>query len=501
VRFELCHPEPAFREKIAYPSFGIQPREWLEQNGGGGKDSLLLVKPVGSGPFQVQEWRAGEQLRFTAFSDYWGDKKAGVQNLVFRWHPESGQRLLELQTGAVQAIDQPNPQDYPSIQADASLSLLFRPSLSVAFLGMNNTYPPFDNQLVRQAIALALDRGQILEGAFPPGFQSASFFTPCAIPNGCLGEAWYGFDPAKAKELLVAAGYPEGFKTQLTYRDVVRGYLPQPEAVAKAIKTQLKENLNISIDLIMLDSQEFLNAAESGELPGLFLSGWGADYPDVSNFLDTNFGAGATKMFGNPFPDISEPLKQAVLKLDEPARQTDYLAANQAILDHVPMVPLAHGGWTVPEDLAAAFSQAIQGASVNPFGFERFVGMSLPGQDTLVWMQSAEPLSLYCADETDVDSLRACNQVVETLYQFPADSVQVQPGLAKDCEPNTNLTVWTCALRSGVKFHDGSLLDANDVVLSLVIQWDAANPLHKGRTGEFGYFKYLWGAFLNSTSP
>ena len=501
LRFELCRPDVAFLEKIAFPSFGIQPREWLEQNGGGGKDSPLLEKPVGTGPFQLQEWRVGEQLSFSAFSDYWGDEKASTPNLVFRWHPLAAQRLLELQTGAVQGIDQPNPQDYSAIQSDASLALLFRPSLSVAFLGMNNTYPPFDNQLVRQAIALAIDRDAILQSVFPPGFQIASYFTPCTIPNGCVGEAWYGHDPVKAKELMVAADYPDGFKTQLTYRDAERGYLPQPERVAKAIQTQLKENLNISVDLIALDSQEFLTATDTGELPGLFLSGWGADFPDVSNFLDNNFGAGATKMFGNPFPDIAEPLKQGVLQVDEQARRPYYEAANNAILEHVPMIPLAHGGWAVPEDLAAVFSLAIQGASVNPFGFERFVGMSLPGQDSLVWMQSAEPLSLYCADETDVDSLRACTQVVETLYQFPADSVQVQPGLAQVCQPSDDLRVWTCTLRSGVKFQDGSLLDANDVVVSLAVQWDAANPLHKGRTGEFAYFKYFWGAFLNTGSP
>ena len=498
VRFELCRPDVAFREKMAFPSFGIQPSEWLEQNAGGGKDSPLLEKPVGTGPYQLEEWRAGEQLSFTAFGDYWGSEKASMPRLVFRWHPEAAQRLLELQTGEVQGIDQPNPQDYPAIQSDTNLKLLFRPSLSVAFLGTNNTYPPFDNQLVRQAIALAIDRKAILEGAFPPGFQLATFFTPCAIPNGCVGEAWYEYDPVRARELLIQAGYPHGLKTQLTYRNVVRGYLPQPEQVAKAIQTQLKENLNITADLIALDSQQFLNAADTGQLPGLFLSGWGADFPDVSNFLDTHFGAGATKMLGNPFPDITEPLKQAALTVEEQSRRAFYVTANQALLEHVPMIPLAHGSWAIPEDLAAVFSEAVEGAAANPFGFERFAGMSIPGQDTMVWMQNAEPLSLYCADETDVESLRACSQVVEMLYQFQADGAGVQPGLAKVCEPSTDLTLWTCQLRRGVKFQDGSLLDANDVVLSLVVQWDAANPLHKGRSGEFAYFKDLWGGFLNA---
>jgi peptide/nickel transport system substrate-binding protein len=499
VRFELCRPDVAFREKIAFPSFGIQPREWLEQNGGGGKDSPLLQKPIGTGPYQVVEWRAGEKLSLAAFEDYWGDEKAATPNLVFRWHPDAAQRLLELETGEVQGMDQPIPQDYSQIESDPNLNLMNREPLSVAFLGMNNTYPPFDNQLVRQALTMAIDRKAMVSKILPPDFQVADFFTPCSIPNGCAGDAWYEYSPEKAKELLVEAGYPDGFQTQLSYRNVVRGYLPQPEAVAKFIQEQLKQNLNISVDLIELESQEFLNAADSGELPGLFLSGWGADFPDASNFLDTHFGAGATKMLGNPFPDITEPLKQADLLADEQARQPYYQQANQAIRDHVPLIPLAHGGWVVPEDLAAGFSRSVQNISVNPFGFERFAGMAMSGQDTLVWMQGSEPLSLYCADETDVDSLRACAQVVQTLYEFPADSVRAQPSLATSCEPNSDLTVWTCKLRDGVRFHDGSLLDANDVVSSLMVQWDASSPLHKGRTGEFAYFKEFWGAFLNST--
>jgi ABC-type transport system substrate-binding protein len=74
----------------------------------------------------------------------------------------------------------------------------------------------------------------------------------------------------------------------------------------------------------------------------------------------------------------------------------------------------------------------------------------------------------------------------------------VEPALAKGCQANAEMTEWTCQLREGVRFHDGSMLDANDVVMSFLVQWDAAHPLHKGRTGEFAYFKELWGAFLNA---
>jgi ABC-type transport system substrate-binding protein len=75
------------------------------------------------------------------------------------------------------------------------------------------------------------------------------------------------------------------------------------------------------------------------------------------------------------------------------------------------------------------------------------------------------------------------------------------PSLATSCDPNADLTVWTCKLRENVKFSDGSDLDANDVVMSYYVQWDASSPLHKGRTGDFTYFSSLWGGFMNAAPP
>ena len=112
-------------------------------------------------------------------------------------------------------------------------------------------------------------------------------------------------------------------------------------------------------------------------------------------------------------------------------------------------------------------------------------------------MQSAEPIGMYCADETDGESLRACKQILEQLYAFEVGGTATEPRLAKECAPNEDLSVWTCTLQEGVTFHDGATLDANDVVTSYAVQWDAANPLHVGRDGTFSYFPALWGGFLN----
>jgi ABC-type transport system substrate-binding protein len=124
--------------------------------------------------------------------------------------------------------------------------------------------------------------------------------------------------------------------------------------------------------------------------------------------------------------------------------------------------------------------------------------MEVPDQDTFVWMQNAEPIGLYCADETDGESLRACEQMHESLLAYEVGGTAVQPALAESYEPNDDLTEWTFHLREGVTFHDGSDFDAQDVVDSYTAQWDAASPLHTGRVGDFTYFSALFGGFKNA---
>jgi ABC-type transport system substrate-binding protein len=496
VKFTLCVPDPAFPSKIAFTSFGIQPQEYLESTGATGD---ILEKPIGTGPYKVESWERGNELVFTKFDDYWGEA-AKTQTLVFRWGTESAQRLLELQSGTVDAIDNVGPDDFETVQNDSNLQLLTRPALNVMYIGFNNnpkvdgfdnTTNPLAKEEVRQAIAMGIDRQRLVDNFYPAGSEVADYFTPCAIPNGCVGDKWYDFDAAAAKQMLADAGYPDGFETVLNYRDVVRGYLPDPNVVAQDIQSQLKENLNITVKIEVMESGAFLDAAAAGQLQGIHLLGWGADYPDQTNFLGYHFGTGASDQFGDKFTDITDALTKGAQLASDDERKPFYEAANNAIRTHVPMIPVAHGG------SAVAYKASIEGAQANPLGNEAFQVMS-NGTDTFVWMQNAEPISLYCADETDGESLRACNQVTEPLLNYEIGGTAVVPALAESYEPNDDLTEWTFHLRQGVKFHDGSSLDANDVVTSLNLQWDAASPLHKGNTGAFTYWSGLFGTFLNA---
>ncbi|MDF1514570.1 MAG: ABC transporter substrate-binding protein [Anaerolineae bacterium] len=486
VKFSLCKPDPAFMAKIAFIPFSIQPEEWVEATGGTGE---ILEKPVGTGPYALESWNRGDSIIFKKFDGYWGEK-AKVETLVFRWATEGAARLLELQSGTVDYITNVSPDDIETVKDDPNLQLLPFPSPNILYLAMTNTFEPFDNMEVRQAIAMGIDRQRIVDNFYPAGSEVASHFTPCSIPGGCEGEAWYDFDPAAAKAKLADAGFPEGFKTAIYYRDVFRSYLPEPALIAVEFQTQLKENLGIDADVVVMESGEFIDESTNGRLDGFYLLGWGADYPHPTNFLDFHFGA-TNPQFGDPFPEIYEPLEQASQIADPAESAPLYAEANNKIKELVPMVPISHGA---ANDAALA---TLEGAYAPPFGATYYALLD-SGKDTIVRMQNAEPISLFCADETDGESLAPCWQVLEPLFRYKPESGDVDPILATSCEPNDDLTEFTCAIREGVMFHDGSTLDANDVVVSWAAGIDAANPNHTGNTGVFEYYSYLWDGLMNA---
>lgn len=489
VEFSLCKPDPAFLAKAAFTPFGVYPQEWIEANADPDSKETLLSHPIGTGPFMVESWNRGDSVVMKRFEDYYGEKPV-FDTLVFRWSTEGAARLLELQSGTVDQITNLSPDDFDTVKDDANLTFIPVSNPNILYLAMTNTFEPFDNVKVRQAIAMGVDRQRIVDNFYPEGSVVASHFTPCSIPNGCQGEEWYDFDLEAAQALLAEAGYPDGFETSIFYRDVFRGYLPEPGLVAVEFQTQLRDNLGIEAEVVVMESGEFIDESTQGNLDGVYLLGWGADYPHVTNFLDFHFSA-TNPQYGDPFPEIYEVLEEGSQIGDPAEAAAIYEEANDAIRELVPMVPIAHGA------SASAALNTVENAHFRPFGAPLF-NLVDPGKDTFVYMQNAEPISLYCADETDGESLAPCQQIVEPLFEYAIDSGDVEPRVATSCEPNDDLTVWTCFLREGVKFHDGSDLDANDVVASWGAGIDAANPYHVGNTGAFEYFSYLWDGLMNA---
>jgi ABC-type transport system substrate-binding protein len=408
---------------------------------------------------------------------------------VFRWSTEAAQRLVELQSGAVDGIDNVGTDDFATVEGDTNLQLVERDPLNVFYLGFNVDTPPFDNEQLRQAIGYAIDKARIVDNFYPAGSLPATQFLPPGIPQYQDDATTFTADEQMARDLLAEAGYPDGIDITLSYRDVVRGYLPQPAVVAQDIQAQLA-NYGINVTLDQQESGAFIDNANAGNL-GFYMLGWGADFPDATNFFDFHFGVGASPQFGTGFPEMHDVLSEAGSTPDEAARNELYAQANELLFQHAQAIPIAYGG------SALAYKAGVENAHASPLSNESLAVMGIEGQDQFTFLQNGEPSGLYCADETDGEALRVCEQIGESLLAYEVGGTESVPSLATEWESNDDLTEWTFTLRPDVVFHDGSTFDANDVVQSYRIQWDAADPAHVGREGTFTYWGALFGGFLN----
>jgi ABC-type transport system substrate-binding protein len=489
VEFDLCAPDVAFLAKLAFATNGIQDSAWLDKHA---PDKSYVGAMNGTGPYVFKERVPGDHITYTANPAYWGTDKPIAQTLIIREGPDTAEkRLQDLQAGPESAdgIDNVAPDDYDTVTGDSNLKLYNRDAFTILYLGFNVDKAPWDNEKVRQAIAEGIDRQAILDKFSPPGSSVADYFTPCSVAGGCEGDKWYAFDKAKAIADLKAANFDFSKTYDLYLRPKVRPYFPNPPATAVEVQAQLAA-LGVNVKIHTEDNDTYITNANKGQY-SLFLLGWQGDYPDMTDFLDYHFGTGAQKSFGVHFKDIEDLLTKGATTVDAAARLGIYKDANNLIKQHVPMIPLTHSG------SAAAFQADVTGFQASPLGNDAFWVVKPGDRQQLIFEQNGKTSGLYCGDESDGDSLRNCEQVYDTLYTFKIGGTEVIPSLATSCDPNAAGTVWTCKLQTGVKFHDGSDFDANDVVASFAAQWDTKHPNHTGNGGTFEYWGGLWGGFLN----
>ncbi len=484
VRFTLCSPDPAFLAKIASPVFAIQDKGYLDEYQG--DSAAMSRRPNGSGPYRLREYIPGEMLSLEINPEYWGvpPKEAALQ---FRWLTDSAARLDQISRNQADIIDRPPVSTYSSIRDDPALKLIYRPALNVSYLGMNNEHPPFNNERVRRAFSELIERQKIVNETYPLGSTVAEqFLSPVFGLGYTPGYLWLEYNPMDALALLKEANYDFSQVITLTYSSVSTDYLPDPEKTAHEIQVQLA-SAGIQIHLQEMEAAEFQNAIAEGEL-ALYLTSWSADYPDPANFYETVFSA-QSKAFGRPYNDIVFMAREAGSIADPEVRRSRYSRINELIKLHIPAIPLAHA------NTALVTNHLVQGLIVGPL-FENLEDATTP-EESLQVIQAREPASLWPGDELDADTLRITRLIYDTLVEYESAGTGIKSSLANYWEANPERTVWTFYLRYGVKFANGAELDANDVVASFAAQWDAANPNHTGRTGQFQMFTRAFGGFLN----
>jgi peptide/nickel transport system substrate-binding protein len=487
VTFKLCKPDSAFLSKLALYKFSIDDSGHLSRFSASGE---IGRAPNGTGPYFFEAWQDGSQIVLRRNESYWG-AKAQAQSLVFEFQNDSSASLLRLQAGTADGMASVGSNDVATIQGNSELHLLTRQPLAMSFIAMTNKSVPFDDLRVRKAVALALDRQRLVDLFYGSSATTAHSYTPCAILYGCEGDSWYEQDLTLARQLLTEAGYPDGFATTMIVRSDATSATPYPLEMAQDIQAQLL-NIGITTTIEVLENTVWRTRMSSGENVGLGIgAGWVADYPDVSNYLDFYFriGGGGSSRLGNPDQELSDTLAQAAAEVDAEKRAALYALANNRIKDLVPMIPIVQTGSSI------AIRADVIGGSASPLEIENLAAFKPAGREQLVWLLQTEPSTLYCVGAASQDPLRACAQISEPLYGFSEGTTELEPRLAKECNVSSTGLVWTCTLRNGVRFHDGSKFDATDVVDSFAVQWDCAHPWRNPKL-TYNYFAFF-SNFLN----
>jgi peptide/nickel transport system substrate-binding protein len=326
------------------------------------------LHPTGTGPFTFGEYDdSSGVVKLERNDDYWGETPQ-IGGLEFRTIPDETARRQELEAGAIHAYDLPAPRDWQSLE-DGGYQVLVRPPFSVMYVGLNaTTAPELKDLRVRQAIAYAINKQQIVDTLLPEGSEIVSQFLPRSVDGYNEGVEGYPYDPDKARELLEEAGVPD-LSIELWYpTEVTRPYMPEPSRFFDLISADL-EAVGIQLEPVSKPwTGGYLSGREAGEAP-VYLLGTSGHYNSAQNFLGILFGATDNAFdtgllgFGQQLVD---DLNAADREPDPATRIGMYEELNRKMSEEwLPSIPIASS----PSAMVAAGD--VKGIVVNPIGGER----------------------------------------------------------------------------------------------------------------------------------
>jgi peptide/nickel transport system substrate-binding protein len=209
-------------------------------------------KPIGTGPFRFVEWRSGESVRLARFESYWG-KAAPLKNIEFKFIADSAAAFGAIMAGDVDGFANfLSPELAPQLARDPRFRLSVGTTQGETVMAMNQTRAPFNNPLVRQAVAVAIDRQAILKGGMFGYGQAISSFYPADGPAFVDLARHSSYNPTLAKVLLEKAGYRNGFKVKLALPPVTYA-----RRSGEIIAAQLAD-VGITVELVPIEWAQWL---------------------------------------------------------------------------------------------------------------------------------------------------------------------------------------------------------------------------------------------------
>jgi peptide/nickel transport system substrate-binding protein/oligopeptide transport system substrate-binding protein len=354
VRITLRQPYASFLAVLASELARIVPKAYVERVGA----TEFASHPVGCGPFQFDSW-APQRIVLIRFASYFG-ARAHLDSIVYEL-PEENARdyaVSRFVAGALSAAVVPDGR-LGELQARPATRILTRQELSLQFIGLNLSRPPFDDVRVRQAFAHAIDRDALVRAE--PGGRIP--------PNGILPPGMPGFTPEpkvlqrdldRARELLAQAGFAGG---QGLPPIVYTTASPSEQArkLFESIRSQVAE-IGFDLRSEQLTWRQFSQRLTEQKLQ-CFTVTWVADIPDPDSFLyPMCHSRGSANFTAYSSGQIDALLGAGRAMRSSAERLRVYREAESLVLQEASLVPLYH-----PLSVIAV-QQDVRGLNVTPMG-------------------------------------------------------------------------------------------------------------------------------------
>ncbi|UCF93703.1 MAG: ABC transporter substrate-binding protein [Desulfobacterales bacterium] len=172
--------------------------------------------PIGTGPFKFVKWVRGDSVEMVRFDGYWNPELPYLDKVTFKFIGDASAQIAALKAGDIDVIGYiAAPESAREMSADNRFKVYAGTTTGEVIMSTNNKAQPFDNKLVRQAMAYAIDRQTVIDlGMFGYGTPIGSHWSP-STPYYVDLTGKFPYNPQKAKELLAQAGYPNGFEATI----------------------------------------------------------------------------------------------------------------------------------------------------------------------------------------------------------------------------------------------------------------------------------------------
>jgi peptide/nickel transport system substrate-binding protein len=372
VSIILTRPSSSFLSAIGLPNFGIASPAALTkyQADAGTVDNtgvfhptgtFATQHPVGTGPYMLQSWQPGNKLVLVANPKYWGAKPK-ISRIIYIPISDEAARLQALQSGEIQAFDNVGPQDFATLRSNSKYKLSLRPPTSLGYVGINQSIPPMNNPLVRQALAYGLNGPAVAKAFYSGAGTPATQFLPPSLPGYAkTGVPTYPYNPTKAISLLKQAGLTPPVKVDFWYpTNVSRPYMPDPQRNFEAFAASLNQAGFQVVPHSAPWRPDYRAGVQAGK-DQLFLFGWNPDFIDPANYLNVHFGS-QTDQFGFNDPSLFSLLAKADAESNLEKRAALYQQASVQVMKTLPVVPYV---WAAG---AIVFDSNIKGFKPSPVG-------------------------------------------------------------------------------------------------------------------------------------